>query len=80
MGSCARSKFYNLIGGSNDLLVMFDYANVIARIRETSQNLNQFTNVLVVQTNGGFIESKESIRKGSAKTGGKVNALGFTSA
>lgn len=66
-----------VVGGADDVFVVFDHNDGVAHIAELAQHANEAIGVARVQPDGGFVEDVKTAHQAAAERGGEVDALAF---
>ena len=72
-----RADVDEVVGGADDVFVVFDHNDGVAHIAELAQHANEAIGVARVQPDGGFVEDIKTTHQTTTERGGEVNALTF---
>jgi len=78
-GTCARSKFDEVVGASERFFVMLDEDKGVSKVAEMKEEVEESRVIGGVKTDAGFIEHVEDPSEATADLGGKACTAGFPS-
>ena len=78
MITCQRSDVDDLIGGPDDLFVVFDYDDRVSQVTQAQQDIDKPVCVTGVKADAGLVEDIHRADEVTAQRCGQVDALGFT--
>jgi hypothetical protein len=76
-GTCARSKFDEVVGASERFFVMLDEDERVSKVAEMKEEVEESRVIGGVKTDAGFIEHVEDSSEAAADLGGKACTAGF---
>jgi hypothetical protein len=78
-GTCARSKFDEVVGASERFFVMLDEDERVSKVAEMKEEVEESRVIGGMKTDAGFIEHVEDSGEAAADLGCKACTPGFSS-
>ena len=66
-GASAGADVDEVVGGADDVFVVFDHNDGVAHVAELAQHANEAIGVARVQPDGGFVEDVETAHQAAAE-------------
>ena len=66
-----------MVGGADDVFVVFDDDDGVAHITKLAQDPNESVGVARMEPDGGFVEDVETAHQATAERSGEVDTLAF---